>query len=472
MVTRRDGIARRRAAMGFTQETLAEHLGLERSTVGRWERGTGAPQPWNRPDLAKALNVSQDALADLLDPDLFDGHHVRGQLDARDIARSLVDEFNWPGWHRSGKVIGAPELWDAATILDETLAAAENDPIATGRHTHPATAGVLLTGTALVTKLEPFLWPMTPPARQGQLLTPPEADAVERFTAAARSWQWRRSTLARRVVLAQLAGLTRRLRDAQQGTTETSRAFRLAAELADIAATMSWDTGDHVVAQRHFTLAGQLAHAGGHPALAAGILLSLARQCFYLQRPEDGLEIVQLIQYATRRMATPRLRAAIATREAWAHALMGQARPFLRAVAVAEDCHSEGTQDIDAGTPSARSLDAAELAGVLGGRYRELAEHDARFAREAQDRINQALRIRGPHQSRNQVFDLVELARAHLVSHEPDRAAQLVAAALPLAKSTGRTGAMLKDFHRAAEPFAHVPVMRDARDAITDLITA
>jgi transcriptional regulator with XRE-family HTH domain len=458
--------------MGFTQETLAEHLGVERSTVGRWERGTGTPQSWNQPDLAKALGVSQDGLADLLGPGLSDVDHVRGHLDARDVARSLVDDFNWAGWHRAGNVIGrALELWDAVAILEEALATAENDRIATGRNPDLSTTGVLLSGTALVTKLEPFLWPATPPGRQGQLLTPPEADAVERLTAAARSWQWRRSMLARRVVLAQLGGLIRRLRDAQQGTAETSRAFRLAAELADIAATMSWDTGDHVVAQRHFTLAVQLAHAGGYPALAAGILLSLARQCFYLQRPEDGLELVQMTQYVSRRIATPRLRAAIATREAWAYALMGQARPFLRAVAVAEDCHSEGAQDIDARTPSARSLDAAELAGVLGGRYRELAQHEPRFVREAQDRINQALRIRSPHQSRNQMFDLVELARAHLVSHEPDRAAELVVEALPLAKSTGRTSAMLRDFHRDAEPFAHVPAIRDARDAITDLTT-
>lgn len=48
--------------MGFTQDTLAERLGLERSTVGRWERGTGTPQPWNQPDLAKALDLSRDAL--------------------------------------------------------------------------------------------------------------------------------------------------------------------------------------------------------------------------------------------------------------------------------------------------------------------------------------------------------------------------------------------------------------------------
>lgn len=66
MTGRRHGLARRRAAMGFTQESLAEHLGLERTAVGRWERGSGTPQPWTQPNLAKALNLSLDALDKLL----------------------------------------------------------------------------------------------------------------------------------------------------------------------------------------------------------------------------------------------------------------------------------------------------------------------------------------------------------------------------------------------------------------------
>jgi DNA-binding XRE family transcriptional regulator len=69
MATRRDGLARRRAALGFTQETLAERLGIERTTVGRWERGTMTPLPWNQPDLAKALKLSPEALAEVLRTD-------------------------------------------------------------------------------------------------------------------------------------------------------------------------------------------------------------------------------------------------------------------------------------------------------------------------------------------------------------------------------------------------------------------
>jgi len=61
-------LAERRKALGLTQEALADLMGVERSTVVRWERGETAPQPWMRPRLAKALRVSTDRLGELLTP--------------------------------------------------------------------------------------------------------------------------------------------------------------------------------------------------------------------------------------------------------------------------------------------------------------------------------------------------------------------------------------------------------------------
>lgn len=68
MATRRDALAARREALGLTQEALAHELGVELSTVGRWERGALTPQPWRRPDLARALQISLDELDELLNP--------------------------------------------------------------------------------------------------------------------------------------------------------------------------------------------------------------------------------------------------------------------------------------------------------------------------------------------------------------------------------------------------------------------
>src|SRR5690348_2271518 len=63
--------AARRRTVGLSQEALAEQLHVDRSTVIRWEHGTRAPQPWQRPNLATALKVSLEELDSLLATD----HH-------------------------------------------------------------------------------------------------------------------------------------------------------------------------------------------------------------------------------------------------------------------------------------------------------------------------------------------------------------------------------------------------------------
>ncbi|MFC0112607.1 helix-turn-helix domain-containing protein [Kibdelosporangium aridum] len=66
MAIQRKGLAQRRAAAGFTQESLAEHLNVDRTTVARWEIGELTPLPLKQPALAKALAVTLDRLVELL----------------------------------------------------------------------------------------------------------------------------------------------------------------------------------------------------------------------------------------------------------------------------------------------------------------------------------------------------------------------------------------------------------------------
>jgi tetratricopeptide (TPR) repeat protein/transcriptional regulator with XRE-family HTH domain len=66
---KRRSLAQRRKAVGLTQEQLAGQLGVERTTVVRWERGTTQPLPWLRPKLASVLKVSADRLGELLSAD-------------------------------------------------------------------------------------------------------------------------------------------------------------------------------------------------------------------------------------------------------------------------------------------------------------------------------------------------------------------------------------------------------------------
>lgn len=66
MVTRRRSFAQARKAAGYTQERLAEALGVDRTTVARWEAGGAEPQPWQRPRIAETFGLSLDKLAQLL----------------------------------------------------------------------------------------------------------------------------------------------------------------------------------------------------------------------------------------------------------------------------------------------------------------------------------------------------------------------------------------------------------------------
>jgi DNA-binding XRE family transcriptional regulator len=63
---KRRTLAGRRRMVGYTQEQLAAVLGVERTTVVRWEAGETCPQPWCRPKLARALDVSVEELDTML----------------------------------------------------------------------------------------------------------------------------------------------------------------------------------------------------------------------------------------------------------------------------------------------------------------------------------------------------------------------------------------------------------------------
>ncbi|MEH0818548.1 MULTISPECIES: helix-turn-helix transcriptional regulator [unclassified Micromonospora] len=66
MAVKRHRLCQRRKALGYSQERLAEILGVERSTVVRWENAETDPQPWHRNRIASALGVTLEQLDDML----------------------------------------------------------------------------------------------------------------------------------------------------------------------------------------------------------------------------------------------------------------------------------------------------------------------------------------------------------------------------------------------------------------------
>ncbi|WP_460443840.1 hypothetical protein [Amycolatopsis cihanbeyliensis] len=219
--------------------------------------------------------------------------HVLGAVHDADLG------FTPPGRAETGARVTdaaasrAPASWEFGGLIERVTAMTEHDLMPPNRRTFLTGTG-MLAGAALTAELRPLLWPVAPAvgSRVGQPFTSPELDAVAHLVHALRSWHSSTGALSRPAVVAQLGVHTRRLGEAPQNTPETLRAFRLGAELAEIAASMAWDAAEHVQAQRYYVIAVQLAHAAGDNALTAIALAALARQCYDLERPVDGLEMV------------------------------------------------------------------------------------------------------------------------------------------------------------------------------------
>ncbi|SDZ14156.1 hypothetical protein SAMN05216215_104848 [Saccharopolyspora shandongensis] len=374
-------------------------------------------------------------------------------------SRSAEADDQPTGWHPSDVVANAEEM----TSQDVTLSRRK-----------ALVSAAAVAGAGLTEPLQGWLVPQRIRLAGSASISGAEIDGWREITGQLQGWN---STptglLARKAVIALLNDVSDRLKDAADSAT-TREAFLVGAELAEIAASMSWDSGLHRAAQRYYTLSVQFAKVGGDDNFAAVTLAAFARQCFDLGQADDGLELVQLAQYGTRKSARPILRALLATREAWSYAQTGAAQQFRRAAGLAEDHFAESVGD--EADHRVRGLDQVELYGVLGARWRDLAaaRQEPKEARHAQEYIGRALELRDPSCARNRAFDMIGLARTYLVTAEPDRACELVAEALPIAKqwAAGRVGEKLRDFHREVRPFADSVVVRDTRDAVRDLVDA
>jgi len=355
------------------------------------------------------------------------------------------------------------------TVHDEHIAAYES---ALGVHLAETDAARMLGSLA------PLL--QTPLIDESDNSAPP-ADA-EALVIWARAHQWDDVTPAPAAVMGWIARHRDRLRGA------STRTYVAAAELADMASAMAWDVEDHSAAREYGVLAARWAHSGGDDALVAATLASLAYQYLDQNRPVEALELTRFAQYAARHSLSPALEAALATRQAWAQLILGEEKAFRRLSVFANDCLSEPDPINTAATPAGRTLRSANRACVIGPRrrvpgpaelhkivgagYRDLPPGDSLSTGWAHDSVGRWLPP--PTAAPDQIFEMITIARVLLLLDEPEKAADIVITTLPRAKpwAAGRVGSRLCDFRHESARFSALPTIRNAADAIGEMVHA
>ncbi|MGH3426970.1 MAG: helix-turn-helix transcriptional regulator, partial [Mycobacteriales bacterium] len=88
---KREGLVHARKAVGYTQESFAEEVVVDRSTVVRWEAGDHEPLPYLWPKISRVLSVSRDRLIELvrLPPPVRGGDLVAATGSAESSGRVL-----------------------------------------------------------------------------------------------------------------------------------------------------------------------------------------------------------------------------------------------------------------------------------------------------------------------------------------------------------------------------------------------
>jgi DNA-binding XRE family transcriptional regulator len=110
-------MAQRRKLVGCSQEHLADVLGVDRSTVVRWEAGQTAPSPWLRPKLARTLQISMEQLDDLLTDTTAHDHTAAPEAPAPVSVRTDL----------ASDAVAAPHL---ALVLQDLDDRYDNEPSA------------------------------------------------------------------------------------------------------------------------------------------------------------------------------------------------------------------------------------------------------------------------------------------------------------------------------------------------------
>ncbi len=324
MAARRDRLARARKAAGYTQESLAEALHLDRTTVARWEAGKWQPLPYLRPKLARLLAITNEAMAELLD-EAEAPTTIPAPL-AEEVDALLRRDFLKHGLAAAVERSHGSRAANAADV--EELHAMQDSFIALDDQ-HGGGAVLPMATAYLNSEVTPLLHGRYP-------------ESVKR------------------------------------------RLFTAAAELTLITGFMSYDAAQHWRARQHYTEVLRLSREVGDHALSARVLTAMSHQASYLEDRDDAIAFARLAHQGATACA-PAVQVICAVTEARALAASGQQQACFALMRETERAFAR--VDADEAPAWLRFVDEAELTGKFGRCLRDLGLH-TEAARQLEASLN------------------------------------------------------------------------------------
>jgi len=495
-------LARSRKTAGYTQEAFAEALGVDRSTVVRWEAGDHEPLPYLWPKMARLLAVSREELTELLWPQpsghVGDMAHSTRSDEPDDhimpkggpLLPVLID--GWPAFlpldtsallmgrnhHESPAQDGGGGSWSST---DETLHCAEL--LDSMFHTVVELSGenlkrrnVLLgvSFTAVVFAEQALLALTAPPVTDvaryasSKRIGMVDVEILIENVAHLRRMDFRYGSGRIREQAIQLLhheAITL-LRGSYSNTT--GRALLTAvAQATRLAGSMAADVGRFALAQRYYIQALNLATNAGNRLFAATMLSDMSRLTIQNATGKRCARQAVALARAGTTVAgkpTPTLAAQLSAVEARGHALCHDTSASRTAVAAAERHHELVRTD---GEPPWLSFyTAAELAADLGRALRDSGE-----LAPATQLLTRTLDSYEPWRVRSRCFVQTDLATTYLVEGDHEHAAALTRDALSTAGevSSGRTISRIRALQQQIRPIHSVGLAK-LDEEITDFL--
>jgi len=355
MAGKRHRLVSARTAVGFSQERLAEAVGVERSTVMRWELGKTRPQPWARPKLARALGISGQELSELLG-DAVEPEDAAASLDRWGVPPEWAPAVLCQTLSRYlGRTVTLDELGLTVQLLslhaaldwraDTLIALTDLGKVDLDMERRRVLAAAAYFVAALAVPDEPW-W--TQMAARGTARATVGARRVGRGDLEAvremaslfsRVDQRRGGGHARMAVVQYLTSdVATYLRGSYSDERVRKDMFSVASELAYLSGWMAFDNAEHAIAQHYFSVAVKLAAEADDPPMAGHVLRAMAHQAVDLGHVQQGLELATASMDGKRyQMASPRERALFGVVYARALGAAGHKPAAAEALITAED---------------------------------------------------------------------------------------------------------------------------------------